>query len=112
MTEWDTLTGNSLIGFQDIKAKISTIDMLHHIEMKMENLTQELESLNPSKVELARITCEKERRQRAREARMEKQRKMEALRNKAALDRALAPPFRPSHRNSIKQITKKNKLGN
>ena len=75
----------------------------------MENLTQELESLNPSKVELARITCEKERRQREREARMEKQRKMEALRNKAALDRALAPPFRPFQRNPIFYVTKRSK---
>ena len=61
----------------------------------MERLTQQLESLNPEKVELARVTCEIERRQREKEARMEKQRKMEAMRNKAALDRALAPPYRP-----------------
>ena len=60
----------------------------------MERLTQQLESLNPEKVELARVTCEIERRQREKEARMEKQRNMEAMRNKAALDRALAPPFR------------------
>ena len=39
-----------------------------------------------------------ERRQREKEARMEKQRKMEAERNKAALDRALAPAYRPSGR--------------
>ena len=32
------------------QAKISTIDMLHHIEMRMETLTQELEVLNPEKV--------------------------------------------------------------
>ena len=49
-------------------------------------------------VELARVTCEVERRQREKEARMEKQRKMEAERNKAALDRALAPAYRPSGR--------------
>lgn len=83
--------------------------MLHHIEIKMENLTQELDSLNPCKVELARITCEKERRKREREARMEKQRKMEALRNKAALDRALAPPFRTSQRRQMIQVNKKSK---
>ena len=47
-------------------------------------------------VELARVTCEIERRQREKEARLEKQRKMEAQRNKAALDRALAPPYRPT----------------
>ena len=50
-------------------AKINTIDMLHHIEMRMENLTQELESLNQHKVELARVTCEVERRQREKEVR-------------------------------------------
>lgn len=83
------------------EAKISTIDMLHHIEMRMENLTQELEVLNPEKVELARVTCEVERRQREKEARMEKQRLMEAQRNKAALDRALAPPFRPVGRRPV-----------
>ena len=33
-----------------IQAKISTIDMLHHIEMRMETLTQELEVLNSEKV--------------------------------------------------------------
>ena len=48
-------------------AKINTIDMLHHIEMRMESLTQELESLNQDKVELARVTCEVERRQREKE---------------------------------------------
>ena len=32
------------------QAKISTIDMLHHIEMRMETLTQELEVLNSEKV--------------------------------------------------------------
>ena len=52
-------------------------------------------------VELARVTCEKERRHREKEARMEKQRLMEAQRNKAALDRALAPPFRPSGRRPV-----------
>ena len=43
------------------------------------------------KVELARVTCEKERRHREKEARLEKQRLMEADRNKAALDRFLRP---------------------
>ena len=38
-------------------------------------------------MELARVTCEKERRHREKEARLEKQRLMEAERNKAALDR-------------------------
>ena len=52
-------------------------------------------------VEIARITCEKERRHREKEARMEKQRKMEETRNKAALDRALAPPFRPEGRRPV-----------
>ena len=75
--------------------------MLHHIEMRMETLTQELEVLNQEKVELARVTCEIERRQREKEARMEKQRQMEAQRNKAALDRALAPPFRPIGRRPV-----------
>ena len=83
------------------EACISTIDMLRHIELKMETLTQEQEVLNPKKVELARVTCEKERRHREKEARMEKQRQMEAERNKAALDRALAPPFRPSGRRPV-----------
>ena len=32
---------------------------------------------------------------------MEKQRKMEEMRNKAALDRALAPPFRPEGRRPV-----------
>ena len=94
------------------QAKISTIDMLHHIEMRMETLTQQLEALNPAKVnikylhicslyiyistqvEVARVSCEVERRAREKEARLERQRSMEATRNKAALDRALAPPYR------------------
>ena len=32
------------------EANISTIDMLRHIELRMENLTQEQEILNPKKV--------------------------------------------------------------
>lgn len=47
------------------------------------------------------MTCEVERRQREKEARMEKQRLMEAQRNKAALDRALAPPYRPVGRRPV-----------
>ena len=38
------------------------------------------------KVELARVTCEKERRHREKEARLEKQRLMEAERNKVPFD--------------------------
>ena len=38
-------------------------------------------------------TCERERRQREHEAKMERQRQIEADRNKKALDRALAPPY-------------------
>ena len=38
-------------------------------------------------------TCERERRQREHEAKMERQRQIEADRNKKALDRALAKPF-------------------
>ena len=38
-------------------------------------------------------TCERERRQREHEAKMERQRQIEADRNKKALDRALAPPW-------------------
>jgi hypothetical protein len=72
--------------------------MLQQVELRMESLTQEQEQLNAQKVELARISCEKERRAREREARLENQRQMEALRNKAALDRALAPPYRPQGR--------------
>ena len=53
---------------------------------------------SPLQVELARVSCEKERRHREREARLEAQRRMEASRNKAALDRALAPPFIPTGR--------------
>ena len=34
------------------EACISTIDMLHHIEMRMETLTQQLEALNPAKVNI------------------------------------------------------------
>ena len=52
-------------------------------------------------VEIARVTCEKERRHREKEARMERQRKMEEMRNKAALDRALAPPHRPEGRRPV-----------
>ena len=47
------------------------------------------------------MTCEKERRHREKEARMERQRKMEEMRNKAALDRALAPPHRPEGRRPV-----------
>ena len=85
------------------EACISTIDMLHHIEVRMETLTQEQEVLHPQKVrleiqkcmntsiahpkvELARVTCEKERRHREKEARLEKQRLMEAERNKVPSD--------------------------
>ena len=39
--------------FTILQAMISTVDMLHHIEMKMENLTQELEALNTEKVSKA-----------------------------------------------------------
>ena len=46
------------------QAKISTIDMLHHIELKLESLTREQEHLNKEKVDLARVECEKERRHR------------------------------------------------
>ena len=35
------------------EACISTIDMLHHIEVRMETLTQEQEVLHPQKVETA-----------------------------------------------------------
>ena len=50
------------------------------------------------KVELARLECERERRHRELEARLEAQRQMEASRNNAALQRALAPPLRPTGR--------------
>ena len=83
------------------EAHISTIDMLRHIELRMETLTQEQEILNEKKVEIARVTCEKERRHREKEARMEKQKEMEEQRNKAALDRALAPPYRPEGRRPV-----------
>ena len=65
----------------DCVCRISTIDMLRHIELRMESLTQELEGLDQEKVEVARVTCEVERRQREKEARMEKQRNMEATRS-------------------------------
>ena len=52
-------------------------------------------------VEVARVSCEKERRSGEKKARLEAQRQMEANRNKAALDRALAPPFRPTGRPPI-----------
>ena len=45
----------------------------------LQSLTREQELLNTRKVELARVTCEKERRHREKEARMEKQRVMEVL---------------------------------
>ena len=64
----------------DCVGRISTIDMLRHIELRMESLTQELEGLDQEKVEVARVTCEVERRQREKEARMENQRNMEATR--------------------------------
>ena len=67
LEKWVSKIYVSCIG--DNVAKISTIDMLHHIEMRMENLTQEMESLNPEKVELARVTCEVERRKREKEVR-------------------------------------------
>ena len=35
------------------EACISTIDMLHHIEVRMETLTQEQEVLHPQKVRLS-----------------------------------------------------------
>ena len=60
---YESCIGENLVIFQNIhyfhlitkyylfgQAKITTIDMLHHIELKMEQLTQELESLNPEKV--------------------------------------------------------------
>ena len=64
----------------DCDGRISTIDMLRHIELRMEVLTQELEGLDPEKVSVARVTCEVERRHREKEARLEKQRNMEATR--------------------------------
>merc|ERR1719219_2636290 len=96
----------------DCVVRISTIDMLRHIELRMETLTQELEGLDPEKVEVARVTCEVERRQREKEARMEKQRSMEATRNKAALDRALAPPFRPQGKRPVFRSKPSKQTGN
>ena len=78
LDHWVLNIYQSCIG--DNEARISTIDMLHHIELRMETLTQELETLNPEKVEVARVSCEVERRQREKEARMEKQKSMEAQR--------------------------------
>ena len=78
LEQWVLNIYQSCIG--DNEARISTIDMLHHIELRMETLTQELETLNPEKVEVARVSCEVERRQREKEARMEKQKSMEAQR--------------------------------
>ena len=39
------------------EACISTIDMLHHIEVRMETLTQEQEVLHPQKVRLEIQKC-------------------------------------------------------
>ena len=69
--------------------------------MKQSDVAKSVLCCSINQVEIARITCEKERRHREREARMEKQRKMEEMRNKAALDRALAPPFRPEGRRPV-----------
>ena len=43
------------------EACISTIDMLHHIEVRMETLTQEQEVLHPQKVRLAFELTEKQK---------------------------------------------------
>ena len=45
-----TLNFNKVIG--ENEARISTIDMLRHIELRMETLTQEQEILNQKKVNL------------------------------------------------------------
>ena len=41
----------------DNEASISTIDMLRHIELRMESLTQEQELLNPKKVSFETVWC-------------------------------------------------------
>ena len=41
----------------DNEASISTIDMLRHIELRMESLTQEQELLNPKKVSFETVSC-------------------------------------------------------
>ena len=78
LDRWVLSIYNSCIG--DNVARISTLDMLRRIELRMESLTQQLETLDQEKVELARVSCEVERRRREREARLESQRKMEAER--------------------------------
>eukprot|EP00093_Oithona_nana_P013471 13471.XXX_1031599_1029464_1 [CDS] Oithona nana genome sequencing. len=79
--------------------EVTTMDLLKRIELRMEFLTQHLERLPQEKVKIAQRTCERERRQREHEAKMERQRQIEADRNKKALDRALAPPWvKPSLR--------------
>ena len=43
------------------EARISTIDMLRHIELRMETLTQEQEVLNQKKVRFVVILCSERR---------------------------------------------------
>uniref|UniRef100_A0A0K2UDQ1 Uncharacterized protein n=1 Tax=Lepeophtheirus salmonis TaxID=72036 RepID=A0A0K2UDQ1_LEPSM len=71
------------------------LPMLKEIELIMEKFTQRLEQLPAEEVKVQQRLCEKERRLREHACRVAKQKEIEANRNRKALDRALAEPYRP-----------------
>lgn len=76
-------------------SNIGTLGMLTHIEMKLEEMRQAIISptsgVDPQFVALVMRQRDKERRQQARQALLEKQRQERELRSKAALMRSQAP---------------------
>merc|ERR1711907_576475 len=72
-------------------AALSTLNMLANIESKMEEYLTIVDKMPPAFVEEAEKAREKERRQRAREEKMEAQRSLQEERMKRAIERAKAP---------------------
>jgi hypothetical protein len=77
-------------GFEN-DAKLSTLDMLRNIEMKLEELISEAEKMAPEVIEAAEKAREKERRHRIREEKLEEARRQQEERIKRALERSQAP---------------------
>ncbi|KAI3383337.1 hypothetical protein SNEBB_007315 [Seison nebaliae] len=74
------------------EANISTLQMLTNIEMKLENLFQQIELLDKKDVEKAEKQKDKERRLRQREQKLKEQEQYQEERAQRALARAKEPP--------------------
>ncbi|KAL7747265.1 hypothetical protein RI367_007318 [Sorochytrium milnesiophthora] len=75
----------------DAETNISTLQMLTSVENRLESLFELIEIMPPDKVEKAERMKDKERRQRAREEKLDAQRAMQEERIQRALERARAP---------------------